>query len=67
MSLQGKFAYLLLMPALPALALIFIMIKIVPQFVKIFQDFGTDLPAMTVALIGTAHWFGMLLVLFAPS
>jgi len=42
--------------------LAFIMIKIVPQFIKIFQDFGTELPAMTVMLIKASHarvdwWF----------
>jgi type IV pilus assembly protein PilC len=31
--------------------LVFIMIKIVPAFTKIFEDFDTDLPPMTVALI----------------
>jgi type IV pilus assembly protein PilC len=31
--------------------LVFIMIKIVPSFEKIFKDFGTKLPDMTVALI----------------
>ncbi len=31
--------------------LTFIMLKIVPQFQKIFADFGTDLPDMTKALI----------------
>ena len=31
--------------------LVFIMIKIVPEFVKIFKDFETELPAMTKLLI----------------
>ena len=31
--------------------LVFIMLKIVPQFQKIFDDFGADLPAMTKTLI----------------
>jgi type IV pilus assembly protein PilC len=31
--------------------LVFIMIKIVPAFVKIFKDFGTELPAMTKMLM----------------
>ena len=38
--------------------LVFIMLKIVPQFIKIFQDFGTELPAMTQALIAMSHWIG---------
>ena len=36
--------------------LVFIMLKIVPAFQKIFEDFGTDLPAMTQFLISTSDW-----------
>lgn len=36
--------------------LVFIMLKIVPAFQKIFADFGTDLPDMTKYLISTSHW-----------
>ena len=35
--------------------LIFIMIKIVPEFEKIFKDFDTKLPAMTEFLIGASN------------
>jgi type IV pilus assembly protein PilC len=35
--------------------LIFIMLKIVPEFEKIFLDFGTDLPGMTKFLIGASN------------
>ena len=35
--------------------LIFIMIKIVPEFEKIFNDFDTKLPAMTQFLIGASN------------
>ncbi|NLE38249.1 MAG: type II secretion system F family protein, partial [Pirellulaceae bacterium] len=42
--------------------LVFIMLKIVPAFEKIFADFGTELPTMTQALITTSNlvynfWF----------
>ena len=47
MALQGKIAYLMLSPTIGVLLLTFIMLKIVPQFVKIFKDFGMQLPAMT--------------------
>ena len=36
--------------------LTFIMIKIVPAFKKIFEDFETDLPTMTVLLINISNW-----------
>jgi len=35
--------------------LVFIMLKIVPAFQKIFIDFGADLPAMTQMLIGASY------------
>ena len=33
-----------------------IMIYIVPKFVKIFEDFGTELPAMTLMLMTASEW-----------
>jgi type IV pilus assembly protein PilC len=36
--------------------LTFIMIKIVPAFQDIFEDFGLTLPKMTLALIAVAEW-----------
>src|SRR5690606_7028495 len=36
--------------------LTFIMIKIVPSFQSIFEDFGLTLPAMTLYLIAVAEW-----------
>src|SRR5437763_9217449 len=38
--------------------LMFIMISIVPQFEKIFKDFGTKLPDITNMLIQTSRWVG---------
>jgi type IV pilus assembly protein PilC len=38
--------------------LVFIMLKIVPQFIKIFKDFGADLPAMTKLLIRSSEFVG---------
>ena len=37
--------------------LIFMAIKVVPAFIKIFSDFDADLPAMTVLLIQFCDWF----------
>jgi type IV pilus assembly protein PilC len=36
--------------------LVFIMLRIVPSFKKIFKDFGTDLPGITKALIVTSDF-----------
>jgi type IV pilus assembly protein PilC len=38
--------------------LVFIMLKIVPQFQKIFKDFGTKLPDITNMLIDISSWVG---------
>jgi type IV pilus assembly protein PilC len=37
-------------------AMSFIMIFIIPKFKKIFEDFGVELPAMTVMLITMSDW-----------
>jgi type IV pilus assembly protein PilC len=36
--------------------LVFIMLRIVPSFEKIFKDFGTSLPGITKALIAASHF-----------
>ena len=66
MAINGKIAYLLLLPVFGFFLLTFIMLKIVPSFEKIFQDFGTALPPMTVALIGVANFIFQFSVLFLP-
>ena len=38
--------------------LVFIMMKIVPQFEKIFKDFNTKLPDITLMLISVSQWVG---------
>ncbi len=53
-----------------------IMILIVPQFEKIFDDFGTELPALTTLLMRSSKWLagtnpdqtipGGLLIIFVP-
>ena len=61
-ALQGKIAYLLLLPAFGVLLGMFIMLKIVPPFEQMFSEFGMQLPTMTRWLIGVSHvsvnyWF----------
>jgi type II secretory pathway component PulF len=38
-------------------SLTFVMLKIIPAYIKIFDDFDTQLPAMTTVLIGSCQWF----------
>jgi type II secretory pathway component PulF len=54
-ALQGKIAYLLLLPAFGLLTLMYIMLKIVPSFEKIFRDFGSQLPDATHWLIRVSN------------
>jgi len=57
MSLIGKIAYLLLVFSFGMMILVFIMLKIVPAYQKIFADFGDALPPLTQALIASAQWY----------
>ncbi|HSW45883.1 MAG TPA: type II secretion system F family protein [Phycisphaerae bacterium] len=49
-----------------------IMIAVVPKFQEIFKDFGTQLPSITMILIGISDWFvkgkppGWVVLLFSP-
>jgi type IV pilus assembly protein PilC len=50
-KVKGALVYPITVVSFAAGILVFIMIKIVPSFEKIFKDFGTKLPDITVALI----------------
>jgi type IV pilus assembly protein PilC len=59
---KGAMIYPIVVISVAVGILTFIMIKIVPSFVKIFADFNTELPTMTVVLINISHaavkyWF----------
>ncbi len=56
-ALTGKISYLLLLPVVGAGILVFLMIKIVPSFEKIFQDYGAKLPEMTQWFVAAAITF----------
>jgi type IV pilus assembly protein PilC len=59
-SLKRKVKGALIYPVVVVLVavgiLTFIMIRIVPEFVKIFKDFDTELPVMTVVLMAVSEW-----------
>jgi type IV pilus assembly protein PilC len=57
-KVKGAMVYPIAVLMFAGCILLFIMLKIVPQFVKIFADFGTELPTMTLILIKTSHWIG---------
>jgi type IV pilus assembly protein PilC len=54
-KVKGALVYPITVVTFACGILVFIMIKIVPSFEKIFKDFGTKLPDMTVALITVSN------------
>jgi protein transport protein HofC len=65
-SLFEKFVYLVLIVNVLAFTLTFLMIKIVPVFAKMFEEFALELPPITQALIAVSEFavsFGWLLSL----
>lgn len=50
-EIMANMAYLFWVLVFGATVLTFVMLKIVPAFKQIFEDFGTELPAMTLLLI----------------
>ncbi len=55
-KVKGAMVYPVTVVSFAVGILVFIMLKIVPSFQKIFADFGTSLPAMTVLLINTSKF-----------
>ena len=54
-KVKGAMVYPVVVVSVAVGILTFIMIKIVPQFKKIFDDFGTTLPPMTEVLINVSN------------
>jgi type IV pilus assembly protein PilC len=57
-KVKGALVYPIVVVSVAVLILTFIMLKIVPQFKRIFDDFDTKLPAMTQLLIDMSTWIG---------
>ena len=55
-KVKGAMVYPIVVVTVAVGILTFIMLKIVPQFKKIFDDFGTELPQMTQVLINISNW-----------
>ena len=55
-KVKGAMVYPIVVVSVAVGILTFIMLKIVPQFKKIFDDFGTELPDMTQVLINISNW-----------
>ncbi|NBW95316.1 MAG: type II secretion system F family protein [Planctomycetia bacterium] len=55
-KVKGAMVYPIVVVSVAVGILTFIMLKIVPQFKKIFDDFGSELPPMTQFLIDLSNW-----------
>jgi len=55
-KVKGAMVYPIVVVSVAVGILSFIMLKIVPQFKKIFDDFGSELPPMTQILIDISNW-----------
>ncbi|NDC55137.1 MAG: type II secretion system F family protein, partial [Planctomycetia bacterium] len=55
-KVKGAMVYPIVVVSVAVGILTFIMLKIVPQFKKIFDDFGSTLPPMTQFLIDLSNW-----------
>ncbi len=55
-KVKGALVYPIVVVCVAVGILTFIMLKIVPQFKKIFDDFGSELPPMTQILIDISNW-----------
>jgi type IV pilus assembly protein PilC len=55
-KVKGALVYPIVVVTVAVGILTFIMMKIVPQFKKIFDDFGSELPPMTQILIDISNW-----------
>ena len=57
-KVKGAMIYPIFVVLFAVSILVFIMMKIVPQFEKIFKDFNTKLPDITLMLINISEWVG---------
>jgi type IV pilus assembly protein PilC len=55
-KVKGAMIYPCAVISVAVVIVTFIMVWIIPKFKKIFEDFDTELPAITQALIGTSDW-----------
>jgi len=55
-QIKGALVYPLVVVFVAVMILVLIMMVIIPQFQKIFEDFGVELPALTIWLVDTSRW-----------
>jgi type IV pilus assembly protein PilC len=55
-KITSALAYPLTVGFIAILAVIFLLVKVVPTFVAMFEDFGGELPAITRFVLGASEW-----------
>ncbi|MAY75002.1 MAG: pilus assembly protein PilC [Phycisphaerae bacterium] len=55
-KIKGAMVYPIVVVLIAVLILTGIMVFIIPQFKEIFNDFGVELPGLTIWLINTSNW-----------
>lgn len=55
-QIKGALVYPLVVVFVAVMILVLIMVVIIPQFQKIFEDFGVELPWLTIWLTDTSRW-----------
>lgn len=66
-KITSALAYPLAVGFIAIIAVIFLLVKVVPTFVGMFQDFGAELPTITRFVLGASKWmqsFWWVLILF---
>jgi type IV pilus assembly protein PilC len=66
-KITSALSYPLAVGFIAIIAVIFLLVKVVPTFVGMFEDFGAELPAITRFVLGASEWmqsFWWLLILF---
>lgn len=56
-ELTSALIYPILLTCVGGLAVAVLMIYVIPQFAKIFEDMGQSLPTPTLVLLAISHWF----------
>jgi type IV pilus assembly protein PilC len=57
-KIKGAMTYPIAVVGFACMVLLFIMLWLVPKFQAIFEDFGTELPGLTLALISVSSFIG---------
>lgn len=68
-QIKGALTYPVITLVIAFGAVAIMLVKVIPTFEKMFADFGRELPAPTVAVIGLSHWMqaniGIILIVAA--